>query len=242
MKLQRRVFSLCIATILVFGTHNPAWADLVLTFAQESNANTVTATNPTASSTQIQGVDVGVTVTQIHPSAGLATPFHAVLNFTLNSSGAAATAIGIFDQKYTGSFTITSGLGGTGTNFLSGSGITADLVGPTQNALTLALFGTAPGGFSSGVIGPVGIPAGVGLAFGNVSGLPTSGGNTISLNANGTVNGFSSSVSGIFSASASSSASTAPEPTFAGMLCVGGIGWAIRAYRRRRTTAGQSAF
>ena len=239
MSIQRLLFSLSVAAIVVFGTSRSAWADLVLSFSQDVNPNTVNASNPTTSSTQITGIDVGVSVSQIAPSSGLATPFHAVLNFTLNSTGAATQIGGFFFQHYTGNFTITSGTGGTGTNYLSGTGVTADLLGATQNATSFVLFGSAPS-FGSDVIGPMGTPVAFSLTLGNVSGLPSSGGNTNSLNAGGTLNGFNSSVTGLFTAPAGS-ASTAPEPTFAGMLGVGGIGWAIRAYRRRRTNAGQSA-
>lgn len=227
MKIQHIFYGLCFATLASLAMSSSAQADVILSFGQNSSSNTVSGSGATT----IAGTNVAIDITQIHPSAGLSTPLSGFLNFSLQSNGAAGTLLGgtVFAQQYTGSFSITQSVNGGGTNYLSSSNITGFLTGGTSSPSSLG-FSANDNSFTSDVIAVLGIPTGVALSFANVQ-----AGNSNILN-NGTVIPFTASVSGTFSATASIPAASTPvpEPSFIGMIGVGGIGWAIRACRRRR--------
>ncbi|WP_207541010.1 PEP-CTERM sorting domain-containing protein [Sabulicella rubraurantiaca] len=92
----------------------------IITFAQNSTTNTITANSIAGTSTTLTGTDVAITVSGYADSTP--TPFQAFLNLNATSTGSATLVAGtdVF-QAFSGSFSITSGAGGTGTNYLSGS-------------------------------------------------------------------------------------------------------------------------
>lgn len=95
----------------------PAHAiQIIATFGQTSNLDTVTATNPTATTTQISIVDATVDLTQFlnGPLSGLD------FNLTANSIDAATTLGASAIQHFNGNFCISTGAGCTGTDVLSG--------------------------------------------------------------------------------------------------------------------------
>ena len=184
-----------------------AKADVILTFGQIGTAKAITAVaNGTDTATTITATDAPVSITQILG----AVPVPTTADFTLNatSTGAAAPVGGGAFQHFAGTFSITSGPGGTGTNFLSGS--FSDIVLGTGNSAVLSA--SAPPDavtFTSDVITELSSPLGLSLSFANVT--PSVGivGTTLS--------GFRSSVSGTFSASAAA----VPEPASLALLGVG---------------------
>src|SRR5580692_10484044 len=169
----------------------PADATTILTFGQTLGGTPITATNSGGVSTTISGTNVGITVTQI--DAALITPFAAFLNLSATSVGIATTASGFVTQAFSGTFTITSGLGGTGTNYLSGT-FTDAVFG---KGASLVLSAAQPPNlvtYTSSVIpaGDLGLDRGLALSFANV---------TPPVHITGTSLGsFHSSISGTFSA------------------------------------------
>ncbi|MCW8088411.1 hypothetical protein [Sabulicella glaciei] len=93
----------------------------IITWAQNATGNTVTATaNGGNTQTSLTGNDVAITVSGYED--GVPTPFQAFLNLNANSTGSASLVGGDdIRQAFAGSFTITSGMGGSGINYLSGS-------------------------------------------------------------------------------------------------------------------------
>ena len=115
MSLKKLALTLAMAGLVSAGT---AHANTILTFGQSSGSNTITGTQA-AGTTTITGTNVGVVITQI--DAAVVTPLAAFLNLTMTSVAPAVVTSGNVEQRYTGTFTITSGSGGSGTNYLSGS-------------------------------------------------------------------------------------------------------------------------
>ena len=176
----------------------------ILTFGQVGNANTITGT-ATGSTTTITANDVAITVSQI--DAGFVTPLPAFLDLSLTSTGSATTVAGNIQQDYSGTFSITSGAGGTGTNYLSGALID---VAFGQNAAFTLTASTPPVGavtFTSDVITDLGVPRAASLSFANVTpGLAIS---------DGTIASFGSSISGTSPLSRRPSRSPPPWPFWA---------------------------
>jgi hypothetical protein len=159
-----------VATAAFLGlAASAANAAVILTFGQTGTGDTISGTvHGGGTATDITGSNVPITIDEILGGV----PVSAFLTLSAASSDAATTVAGFTTQAYTGSFTITSGLGGSGTNFLSGE--TAD--------------------FTSSVI-PVkdlGNPRGISLSFSDVHPSVGVTGSTLSA--------FTSSVSGDFSA------------------------------------------
>jgi hypothetical protein len=205
---------LLAATALALAT--PASATIVLNFGQISGSNTIVATTNLADTqTTITGTDVAINVTQ--DLGGFLGP--AIFNLSATSTDAAVAIGSSVLQHYAGSWQITSGLGGTGTNYLSGT-------------FTDALFGTGPSLTLSVGAPPdtitttsdqipsidLGLPEAISLSFTNV--IPPVG------IAGTTLAGFASGIAGNFSATPVS------EPGAFALLGVGLLGLGLVRHTR----------
>lgn len=218
----KRFAQLALTGLAVIASATGARADLILAFSQLGTSNTIVATNPTPGQTEIRATDVAVIVTAIDPSAGLALPFQAYLNLLANSVSTATLVGTDIRQEFVGTFAITSGLGGTGMNYLSGNFVDAAFGSGT--GLSMAVSDAAPGevvNFSSDVITTLLSPRAMALALTNVTPMLAI--------TDGTIAAFTSGISGNFSAA------PVPEPASiatacGGLLMLGGSAW----LRRRR--------
>jgi hypothetical protein len=192
-----------------------ASADVILTFGQAINGDTITATDD-GTTTDIEGLNIPVTVTQI--LGPVVTPFLALLNLSAVSTGPAQVGpLGVI-EPFDGDFTITSPLCGVGFNCLSGvfTGATFGFL----NGASLTMASAQPPGsliFTSDVITELNLPRGMAFSFANVN-PPVSVDGT-------TIGAFTSSVSGTFSAA------VVPEPA---SVLLFGIALLGLAFVRRR--------
>lgn len=225
--LLKRGSHLGLAVLALVASATGARADLILSFSQLGTANTVVATNsPTSGDTLIQATDVSVLVTAIDSSSGLSVPFLAYLQLMAASIGTAEQVATSVRQSFAGTFAITSGLGGTGTNYLSGSFV--DSVFGSGTGLVMTVSNATPGEFvdySSDLITSLSSPRAMSLAMTNVAPI-------LSI-VNGTLAPFTAGISGNFSASPE--IPHMPEPASVvtacgGLMLLGGSAW----LRRRR--------
>ncbi len=212
---RRALATLALAGLTLFASAGGARAALILALSQSGVGTPIIATNPTASTTQITGTDVLVIVTAIDPSAVLATPFNAYLNLVANSVGIATTVGTDIRQDFAGTFTITSGLGGAGTNYLSGT--FSDATFGSGTGLTMTASDITPGEsltFTSGVIpaSHLNSPRAMSFAFAGVSPSAAIVDNTL--------RAFEAGVSANFSAAVPEPATVAAALT--GLLVLGG--------------------
>jgi PEP-CTERM motif len=209
-------------------------AATIITFGQSGLANTVTGI-ANASGSHIRGEDIPVTITQID-SGAVTPPVDAFLYLAGDSTSGATTGL-VTVQHFDGDFEITSGIGNTGINYLSGAFDDATFGIRAGTGLTLTAFAT----FTSDVISTLGLPRNFSLSFTNVTPLlGTSGAqlansadcgppfDTVGCNDTGaTIAAFTASVSGNASANV-------PEPMTLTLLGVGllGLGMVRRARNR----------
>jgi PEP-CTERM motif len=205
-----------LATVAAIGiaAAAPASAAVILTFGQTAGTPIDAVANLAGTATTITATDAPVSITELLGGA----PASAFFDLNIASVDAAQPIGGGGSQHYSGSFSITSGAGDTGTNFLSGS--FSDIVLGVGPSGVLAA-GAPPDtiSFTSDVIDLLAPPSAIALSF---AGLAPA----FSID-NTTIASFTSSVSGTFSASA------VPEPATLAMLGVGMLGLTMVRRRHR---------
>ncbi len=219
---------------LALSTPSSHAGSTILVFGQNGVASNFTATNNgamgSAGGTTLSAADLEVTITAIAGAFSSSTPITAYFDLNATSTINAYTdAGGHFAQDFTGTFSITSGKGDSGTNYLSGTftdvgGSDGTTVSGSGNSLTFSASGSAITSFtSSDPTMPLG-PLDKGISLGFTSVAPIA-----SITANSTLGAFTSNVAGNFSAAA-------PEPASLALLGIGiGGCLAFRRYIIKRT-------
>ena len=223
MTAKQRAYTLALLVATLYGWGSTtAKAGLILSFAQSGGTNTITGTKTSDTGFTISGTDVAIQITQIDPSSGLTAPISAFLNVSLASTAAAGSVAGVIDfQNFSGSVEITSGAGGSGTNYLSTTTLAGLLLG--INASESGTFSNTPGDvtFSTAVFSPLGTPMSLALQFGNM--IPS-----LDLQGN-SLRSFTASVTG-------SASAVVPEPASLITAIIGLVATAPMIRRRVRST------
>jgi hypothetical protein len=194
-------------------------AAVLAVVGQESDTNQVTATVAGGVTTITAGTSVDITAID----AAIPVPITATLDLTASSVGPAITVGGDIVQAYTGSFSITGG----GNNYLSGTFDDSVFGGGTSLVLTAS--SDAAGEtvtFTSSVIPPDALGSGFGISFSFTNVSPPA--STVGTGGSRTLAGFTSDVSGDFSATA------VPEPATWAMLGLGFAGMGLVGLAGRR--------
>jgi hypothetical protein len=211
---------LIIAALGVFAP--AASATTILTFGQDGGSDPIAGKNNGAGSTTITGTNIPIFITQIAALVG--TPAPAFLDLNATSTGAAVAKGTFVSQPYSGSFSITSGSGDTGINYLSGT--FTDAVFGETSSLTLSVANPPDSvSFTSDVITDLSVPTGVALSFADV--FPF-----VSI-VNGSLGSFHSSVSGTFSGSGTSNLTPEPGSLMLVGLAMLGLAGSLRRKSRR---------
>jgi PEP-CTERM motif len=213
LKLSRNV---AMTLGVVLGAITSAQAVPILTFGQVGQANVVTATRVGAN-TSINANNAAVSITQI--DAAVVTPINAFLTFDFDNTAAVVFVGPVITQTYSGDFCISSAINCGGTRYLFGDFVDITFGLGSSLALTATTPPQANVNFFSDVIANLDFDRGVGFSFANVT--PALG---VTM---GSINSFTSSVSGVFSANIG----VIPEPETAALLMMGLV--AVGLARRR---------
>jgi hypothetical protein len=216
MNLAKKIGQSSLAfTLLAAGSllSLAAEAAQILSYGQTGATNTVTGTR-VGSNTTISTTNTPIIITQI--LGGSFTPALVSYSFA-NVSAATTTAGGDITQNFNGTFCITSAAGCGGTNYLSGTVLNVAL----GNGAAFSLSGSTPGPnnvtFTSSVISAADLflERGASLAFSNVVG-------PLAI-VNGTIDSFTASGTGTFSAGRSE----VPVPASLALVGLGLLGFGV---------------
>jgi hypothetical protein len=214
---MRKTAAVALAVLLATGA--AARAAPIIQFAQTANVNTITATaNAGDTATTIAASNVAVNITQ-DLGGFLGAAF-----FNINATStdpAVAVGTGVL-QHYSGTFSLVSGLGGSGSNYLSG--VFTDAALGTGGALTIGIGSppdllTLTSSFLTAA--QLGQPSAAAFSLTNAG--------DITLN-NHTIDSFTATVSGNVSASPTA----VIEPGTLALLGAGLFGMCAVRYRRRQ--------
>lgn len=188
----------------------------------------------TGSTTKIVGTNIQVTIGTLHDSAVNLSGF---LNFTLTSVGQATLAGGMVSQEFTGSFTVSSLVGGGGTNYLTGTGLDGILsgsnTGATSHTQTFAfnLSGNPTFTSTDPTLAALFASSPLETNYGNikftVNALPPGG------FYNSTVKSYKSFTGNTTQGTFNTDVTVVPEPSSIALMGLGVIGLALAARRKR---------
>ena len=229
--IKRILLGLGAVGMVLASTATTAKADTILTFGQAVSGRPVVATQHNTAgsvSTTIAATDVQISVTQF-ASPSLTTPATAYLDLNAHSIGNVSGSGTALSQDYSGTFSIYSGTGMTGTNILSGT--FTDYIATNGSSLSL-IVDEGVGGetvhFTSAYFNNLASPRSLSitlLAASTVTKVNGSGAGS----GTSTLSGFTASTSGNFAA--------APEPATVAAVLSGLPVLAFSFLRFRRKAA-----
>jgi hypothetical protein len=135
-RLRRLLAISCAVAMAVALMATPASAITILSFGQAGGANLFTG-DQTGPATVLDANNIPIVITTLN---GMPAVLNAFFNLDATSQDQAQQLGNAWVQSYAGNFQITSGLGGTGINYLSGlfSGVQLGIVGGSQMVLESA--------------------------------------------------------------------------------------------------------